>query len=184
MNRTQFLETLRFRVAEVAIGPSSLRNQGAPGVIAAARAFLKGLDLASFSVTEPKLFLPRLDEATCALQKALPPEGRTWGGARKALNLFLRDALYCSDLAAHFRLDAVREWLEVPLDSYVAQGLRGYKPLASNLPRWKGVIHLCPEVSDLYQQVASAVTREELEARVDLDVIFYRAGTLRPVALT
>ncbi|MCI0462111.1 MAG: hypothetical protein L0Z62_34600 [Gemmataceae bacterium] len=182
MLRAEFLNILRFRLAEVAVGPSSLRNQGAPGVIAAARSFLKGLDLGSFVVPEQSRFLSRLEEATAALQNGLPAGTRHWGAARKALNLFLRDALYCSDLTAHYGLQAIRCWLEVPLDRYVVRGLRRYPSLSGELPRWLGIKYLSPSVSGEYQRIASAVAREENVARVDLDVIFWRAEMLRPTA--
>jgi hypothetical protein len=184
MLRADFLETLRFRLAEIAVGHSALRNQGAPGVIAAARSFLKGIDLGSFVVPAEADFLARLDEMTVCLQKAFPAGTRHWGGARKALNLFLRDAVYCADLASHHRLHAIRGWLEVPLDRYVAQGLRGYAQLSAGLPRWKGIKYLTQASSGDYQQVASAVAREEGVARVDLDVLFWRAETLRPAVAT
>jgi hypothetical protein len=178
----RFLEILKFRLAEIAVGPSALRNQGAPGVIAAARCFLKVLDLGSFVVSEESDFLSRLDEETTALQAVLPAGTQHWGGARKALNLFLRDALYCSDMASHYRLQAIRTWLEVPLDRYVAQGLRRYQHLSADLPRWVGIKHLRPQESCQYQRVASAVAREEGVARVDLDVIFWRAEMVQPAA--
>lgn len=182
MRRDEFLDTLRLRLAEIAIGPSALRNQGAPGVIAAARSFLKGLDLRSFVVHEESSFLAKLDAATLDLQQSLPEGTRHWGGARKALNHFLRDALYCTDLATYYGLQVSRNWLEVPLDSYADRGLRRYPHLGCDLPRWLGIKYLTPGASGEYQCVASAVARAEDVARVDLDVIFWRAELLQPVA--
>src|SRR5262249_39672812 len=164
---------LRFRLAEIAVGPSALRKQGAPGVIAAARAFLKCLDLRSFVRPEGSAFLSELDAATVSLQEILPTGARHWGAARKALNLFLRDALYCADLATHYRLEVIRGWLEVPLDRHVALGLRRYPKLSGGLPRWAGIKHLTQQASGEYQEVACAVAQEEGMARVDLDVIFW-----------
>ncbi len=160
MLRADFLDSLRFRLAELAVGPSALRKQGAPGVIAAARSFLKGLDLCSFVVRKESDYLARLNRATESLQKVLPARAQHWGAARKALNLFLRDALYCSDLASHYRLQAIRSWLEVPLDRWVALGLRRYRNLSAGLPRWPGIKHLTPNASSEYQRVATAVARE------------------------
>ncbi len=180
MERSEFIETLRFRLAEVAIGPSALRNQGAPGVIAAARRFLKGLDLGSFVVDDESSFLAKLDAATYGLQKRLPEKAQHWGGARKALNLFLRDALYCSDLADYFKLKLIRNWLEIPLDSYTVRGLRRYRQLEHELPRWTGIKRLTPGASEKYQRAASEMANEKKVARVDLDVIFWRAELLQP----
>jgi hypothetical protein len=181
MLQSEFLDTLKFRLAELAVGPSALRKQGAPGVVAAARSFLKTLDLRSFIDTDDAGFLAELNAATVALQRVFPPEARRWGAARKALNLFLRDAVYCWDLSRQYGLQAIRGRLEVPLDRQVALGLRRYPRLSVRLPRWPGVKYLSPPVSGEYQRVASAVAREERLARVDLDVIFWRAATLRPV---
>jgi hypothetical protein len=180
MLRSVFLDTLRFRLAETAVGPSALRKQGAPGVIAAARFFLKGLDLRTFVETDGAAFLSRLDAATVSLQEGLPAGTRHWGAARKALNLFLRDAVYCWDLADHYGLQAIRGWLEVPLDRYVAAGLLGYPELSKGLPRWPGIKYLTPEQSREFQQTASVVAGKENLARVDLDVLFWRATALQP----
>ena len=49
------------RIAELAIGTSTHRNQGAPGVVSAARKFLKQLDLAAFRTRSPERFQARLN---------------------------------------------------------------------------------------------------------------------------
>jgi hypothetical protein len=175
----RFLESLRLRVAEIAIGPSSLRNQGASLVIASARSFLKCLDLRSFVASKPTAFMARLDQETAALRQSLPAGAQHWGAARKAINLFLRDAVYCSDLATSFGLHKIRDWLEVPLDRSVAKGLRDYPGMGQRLQPWRTIKSLSPEVSSAYQHVASAVAQEEGVARVDLDIIFFRADLLR-----
>ena len=167
-------------MAESAVGATALRNQGASGVIAAARLFLMGLELRTFALREESHFLDQLDEATVTLQSALPAGARHWGAARKALNLFLRDVVYCSDLASHYRLQVIRTWLEVPLDSYVTRGLHSYPDLSDDLPQWSAIKSLTPQTSDKYQHVASLVARKEGLARVDLDVIFWRADSVRP----
>jgi hypothetical protein len=182
MLRGEFLESLRFRLAENAVGPTALNNQGALGVIGVARSFLKGLDLGSFVETNAHAFLSRLDKATLSLLKALPVGAQNWGAARIALNLFLRDALYCADVAAQYRLQSIRGFLEIPLDRQADLGLRRYPNLSEGLPRWKGIKHLSAKVSNQYQQVASKVAEVECLARVDLDVIFWRALTLQPAA--
>ena len=48
-----FYGTMQRSVAVTAIGPSSLRNQGASGVIDAAREFLAKLDLSGFNAGTP-----------------------------------------------------------------------------------------------------------------------------------
>jgi hypothetical protein len=84
------------------------------------------------------------------------PCGLIRGAARKALNLFLRDAFYNVYLRQRFKLARCERCLEVPLDRIVADGLcqRRSEPL----PRWPGVKHLTARISETYQRAA------ELEA--------------------
>ena len=100
----RLIEALQARVARVAIGPSSMRGAGAPGVVEAARTYLRTLSLADFGIEDPTLFRNRLDATTEALLRRLPKAGRRWGRARKGVNIFLRDCLYTSYLRDPFRL--------------------------------------------------------------------------------
>ncbi len=167
-----FLARLHANIATLAIGASTLRNQGAPGVVAAARRFLSGVSLDQIVVNRPEVFASRLDELTKCLQCSLPDKTRHWGAARKAVNLFLRDALYNTYLSSHFGLATIREWLEVPLDSLVAAGLcREQAEVA--VPTWPGLKHLTPTESTVYQQVALCVADRHSVARVDLDLWYW-----------
>lgn len=91
------------------------------------------------------------------------------------INIFLPDVEYNADLRNHFALQRVRTWLEVPLDSHTAMGLRG-EPEGPPLPRWPGVRRLTPQVSKAYQNVASGVAQRTGVCRVDLDMYYWRAG--------
>jgi hypothetical protein len=73
--------------------------------------------------------------ATFAMRADERHHTRTWGAARKALNLFLRDVQYSWDLSSYFGLHTIFSFLEVPLDRYVAQGLCGYSEFSHGLPR-------------------------------------------------
>jgi hypothetical protein len=100
------------RVAQTAVGPSALRNQGGRYVVQRAREFLRRIDLSRFNVKTEAEFRRRLDKLTEALRSSLPPGARNWGTARKALNLFLRDAVYSFYLREHYdehALAAVQE---------------------------------------------------------------------------
>lgn len=168
-----FLRILRNRIAEAAVGPSALRNQGASGVIRAAREYFKGLDLRAFSVSKEGDFARKLDAATVHLRKRFPRGARSWGAARKAMNLFLRDALYNTILSQHYYLEKIEPWLEIPLDQYVAKGLhKDYR--GDNLPRWPGIKNLTPGISMAFQQAAKLVAQEEGIARVHLDLFYWR----------
>lgn len=174
-----FLKQLQRRIAQAAIGPSSLRKQGASKVIARARTFVNQIDLAQVSALNAVTFVDWLDATTDALVNKLPSGARHWGSARKAVNLFLRDAVYNQDLALHFQLDKVRPWLEVPLDQHVRIGLRGLpeaKQLGRKLPGWTTIKKLTPEISAAYQQLACRDAENRGVCRVDVDVYYWRAG--------
>src|SRR4051794_30529212 len=100
----RLIQAVQRRVAEVAIGASTVRGQGAKGVAAAARQVLAGVPLRAFAAADPAAFRSVLDDATIRLMRALPEAARSWGLARKCLNVFLRDALYNVYLAAEFGL--------------------------------------------------------------------------------
>lgn len=137
-----------------------------------AREFLTVLSLEEFRVTRSALFRQRLDRATDDLLAALPRRARSWGLARKLVNIFLRDALYTAYLRDHFGLDAAEQFYELPLDSITARCLRE-EDRAGRLPRWHGVTHLTREVSDQYQAAAAAIASARSVARVHLDAYWW-----------
>jgi hypothetical protein len=83
--------------------------------------------------------------------------------------------VYNADLRDHYELRRTRPWLEVPLDSHIAKGLRAEQPEGAALPRWPGVKYLTPKVSTVFQKVASAVAKRRGVCRVDLDAHYWRA---------
>ncbi|WP_457331197.1 hypothetical protein [Rhizobacter sp. P5_C2] len=172
-HQNEFLEKLKRRTAQAAIGPSSLRKQGAPKVIAIARSFLGRINLSEVGQLTAESFSPWLDRTTESLKEAFPANARNWGAARKAINLFLRDVVYNTDLAAHFNLGHLRELLEVPLDKDVGSALLEASPRIA-LPKWPRIKHLGPAVSAAYQQAASSAALERGVCRVDLDVYYWR----------
>lgn len=173
-----FLLTIHNRTAEAAVGPSALRNQGASGVIRMAREYFKRLDLMTFAASNERDFARKLDAASHDLRKKFPKGAKNWGAARKALNLFLRDALYNTFLCRHYRLRNIEPWLEIPLDKFVAAGLhRDYS--GEDLPKWNGIKSLTPENSLAFQRAAKVVAEEKGIARVHLDLFYWRAGAGR-----
>ncbi len=111
------LMVLQDRIAELAIGPSTLRNQGAKNVVGRARSFLKRIELKDFGKASRTAFYTRLDQDTLLLKRYFPPGARNWGAARKAINIFLRDVLYNSYLSSVYHFVRLEKWLEVPLES-------------------------------------------------------------------
>jgi hypothetical protein len=128
--KEEHLRAIHRRVAQVAIGPSSLRNQGAPGVVDAARSYFEErIRLEAFAKALPleRTYQRWLDGHTQGLLRHFPKGAQHWGAARKALNLFARDVCYNTLLAGELGLprsiagfNRAIQWLEVPLDKDVA----------------------------------------------------------------
>jgi hypothetical protein len=172
----RFIDMVRNRTAELAIGASTLRNQGGPHVVSAARSFLKQLDLQLFGADSPQAFRRVLDQQTARLKAALPPGAQNWGAARKALNIYLRDILYSHYLCGEYGFAGLEEWLELPLDSEAAKGLHS-EPEGHALIRWTGVKRLDPKVSESYQDIARQVAARYRTARIHLDLIYWRRAS-------
>jgi len=158
-------------LATVAITSSVLRNQGAPGVIQAAQGFLATLDLGRFTATNEADYLAILDTVTVELQYRLPIGAQRWGAARKALNLFLRDACYNRFLAPQYALEGLEPFMEIPLDTVVAKALMAHaKAQGRTLPPWQSIKGLTPSLSQEFQDVARAWANAERITRPHLDM--------------
>lgn len=116
-----------------------------------------------------------LNDSTDAFVKRI----KHWGAARKFLNIFLRNVVYNRYLCDEFGLEQIVPWLEIPLDSHVASGLRAERG-GTRLPRWKTVIGLKPEVSRLYQDFAADVAARKGCERVHLDLLYWRRQSHEP----
>ena len=141
-------------------------------MIDAAREFLAALDLAVFNCGTEKKFKSELDNATNGLMLSLPKTARSWGAARKAINLFLRDALYNRYLAETCLLNSIETWLEIPLDSAVARGLKKLGT-RGELPFWPGLKKLSPSISSKFQLFAQDIALKRGLARVHLDIYLW-----------
>lgn len=170
MTSNDFRNLIKTHLATVAIGPSALRNQGAPGIIEIARQFLSSLDFSPYNTSNPQHFATQLDVDTNRLIHAWPLKGRSWGAARKALNLFLRDAIY--NHWFHNDLSKAYDFLEIPLDSYVATNLK--TEYSGQLPRWRQIKTLTPDESILFQNAALELAKLRGINRVDLDIVLWR----------
>ena len=171
--RKELLSRMQRHVAQLAANGSSLRNQGAPGVVAVARDFLEHVKLGRFVRGGERAFKTELDWMTEVLCSRFPEKARNWGAARKVLNLFLRDCLYHTYLAEAYGLHRLREWLEVPLDSQVAEALLRASS-GHTLPAWPGIKRLTRSQSAQYQEAAVARAEALQVARVDLDLWYFR----------
>jgi hypothetical protein len=155
---------------------------GPAGTVESAREFLACIKLTRFAHRSELAFMRELDRATDEMLKALPSGARHWGMARKLLNIFLRGATYNRFLCEAYGLSKADPWLEVPLDSHVAKGLRGEKAAGLEcgkngkdiLPHWKTVIGLDQIVSKQYQAFANDVAQRDGIHRVHLDLRYWR----------
>jgi hypothetical protein len=171
MTPAELLRAIQSRTARTAVGASTVRGRGNTGTVKAARVYFVDLDLARFAVG-PREFPKALDRHTHTLLAALPRPARHWGVARK---LFLRDCLYTGALNTAYRLCRAEESYELPLDSITAKALRA-KFSRGELPRWPGVKHLSPELSDEYQEAALGLARRMKISRVHLDAVWWARG--------
>jgi len=170
--KNNFIKTVQKMVAVTAIGPSALRNQG-KGILQKAQKYCSLIDLNIYSsFINEKDFISQLDKETQNMLKSFGLKKRPWGTARKALNLFLRDALYNKYLSQEYKLDNIIRFLEIPLDSVVTSALKK-RSKRGELPQWPGLKSLNGNISEKYQQFAlNEASKEELE-RIHLDMFLW-----------
>lgn len=161
------LVAIQHKVAISALPASALRGQRAPGLISIAREACEHLPLGQFGVASGKVFAERLDRYTAEMLAAFPRKARHWGVARKALNLFLRDAYYNQFLAAKYNLNRAAAHFELPLDSKTAAKL--HEEEDGHLPAWRGVKYLTAAQSAEYQLAATDLALDYDCHRVHLD---------------
>lgn len=175
-----FIKRMQRRIAQISVGASALRNQGAKGIIGICREYFENtIDLKEFSSNlktgNHKLYL---DKHTSQLLDKFPENGKSWGAARKGLNLFFRDVVYNLYLANFLNIPVEKEAnkivlkdLEVPLDKDVATGLMSK---FSDLPKWQSIRKLTQKESNIYQEKASEYAKDLSVPKVHLDLEFWR----------
>ena len=114
-----------------------MRNQG-KGVLKAVHAFLDRLELFEAPPNDGGKYQVWLNLQTNALLKEFPTTAKSWGAARKALNLFMRNVFNNRYLNEVYYLDRIEKVLEIPLDSAVAKGLKN-EDFKNKLPEWPGL---------------------------------------------
>ncbi len=165
------LVALQARAARTALAPSSMRGAGRAGVVDAGRPFLRELDLRRFATTRATRFRKELDDHTNGLIHTFPRAARQWGLARKGLNIFLRECLYCVYLRDAYGLDRSELFYEIPLDALT--GTAVWKASDGRVPRWATIRALRPEASDAYQRVAAELAARRGIAPVHLDAVWW-----------
>jgi len=171
-----FITKLCAHQARVSITPSTVRTQG-KGTMHIARDFVAcELDVSKLRVTSGRRYIAHLDDATDSLRLRLRGKARTWGLARKLLNIYIRDCVYSRMLCKHFRLEKIEPFLELPLDGVVGRELTSKAEELGQihrLPKWKSIRALTREQSELYQGFARELAGERGYARVHLDVVIW-----------
>ncbi len=176
-NYKSALETLKAihrKVAVSSLPASALRGQRSPGLIRTARDFFADVDLGQFGVTGGELFASRLDSLTDDLLLEFPRKARRWGVARKAVNLFLRDAYYNRFLATAYHLSRAAHFYELPMDSYTAKALDDHDD-EWDLPDWLGVGRLTASQNAVFQEAAVDMAFDYECERVHLDAYIWAA---------
>ncbi|HEX2847354.1 MAG TPA: hypothetical protein VHN59_12455 [Chitinophagaceae bacterium] len=185
MDQLDFEQLLHRRIAQISVGASAIRNQGKKGdkgLIKTCRNYFENeIELSVFfkKLHDRDEYKELLDKHTQAIVSLFPETARSWGAARKGLNLFFRDVVYNKYLADKFNLSSdfisnnkMLENLEIPLDKDVAKKLR--ERFKQALPKWEGIKHLTEKVSAAYQLKAAELASEKNIARVHLDLEFWR----------
>jgi hypothetical protein len=181
MTEKEFLKYIHKRLSTISVGASALRNQGASGIIKTARNYFYEIKIDDFIATidngnDYKKFL---NTHTEKLVSKFPKEARSWGAARKGLNLFFREIVYNKFFSDYYKLpieftkfnDKIK-YLEVPLDKDVATGI--YNDTELNIPKWKSIKKLDLDLSEKYQNAAQEISKKINIAKVNLDLKYWR----------
>lgn len=172
------IELVQLRVANSCIGASTLRNQGAPGIVKKARRFCSELDLMELKNMTDGQFQNWLRTKTEDLMRQFPEQAKdNWGAARKAINVFLEEASYNRFLHKEYELHKLQALLEIPLDNQVVKALKRdarKHGIRYDLLRWKGIRGLTPEQNTRYQELASEMAIRKKTLRVFLDLEYWR----------
>lgn len=160
------------RLANTSIGASALRGQPT-NTIKITRDFLKKMDFNLFKdVFSEQSFLNKLDEQTLLLREAIP--SKSWGIARKALNLFLFDSTHNTVLSEEYKLRHLIPFFEVVLDNPNAKELIKLAENKGIILSWKNIKSLTKEENNHLQSFAKEVAKEKEYDRCYLDLEFWR----------
>lgn len=176
-----FVKENQWRISNIAVGSSAFRNQGSKGLVKEAIKYFQLVDLDEFiqKMDNKDLYFDFLNVHTFNLLNFFPINGKSWGAARKGLNLFFRDVIYNAFMFEWYKLPKDFEklnkriqYLELPLDSDVAKNIE----LNSADPtlKWETIKRLTPSTNERYQAEAYRIAKELKTARVHLDMRFWR----------
>lgn len=180
MNEQELFLKHKYRLINLAIGSSAMRQQGTKNAIQEIRNVLYDEDIEKFKMAlHENKFLIYLDDLTNFIFEKLHASHKLqWGAVRKALNLYFRDIFYSSYFCKKIMLDqSLISQLEIPLDSFTGKGIiEDYSKIANCSIKWTTIKSLTPQKSKQVQEMAQMVnsTIYKLPAIVDLDLVYWR----------
>lgn len=172
----QFIDFVQKRIANISASPSAVRGQP-EGTKNKAIKYLESIKLHDFSnINDENKFKNLLDEHTALLREQLP--SKSWGIARKVLNIFLFQATQDINLNKKYALDKIIAFLEVPLDNPNAKTLmkiakNNDKELYKGL-KWESISKLECKMSMKFQDYATRYAKQKYgKERCYLDVYWW-----------
>ena len=179
-----FEEQLRHSV-RACFSTSPLRGQGPKDGIQALRrymnehAWIKPFRNATRAQYQREL--DKLTENLAQVLKACEGGWYNWGGPRKVLNILFRSIAERDTLAAHYEVDDLKPYLEVPLDSEMIKFLKrqmqsgGYPQTdQAGLKEWTTIKECDARRNALIQAVAADVATHVSCDRYQLDFFAWR----------
>jgi len=162
-------------IAHISIGPSTLRGHK-KGTMKNVINSLKEIPLNKLSkINNEEKFIEWLNKQTEKLVCKLP--GKSWGTARKTINVFLFHACHNVWLARNYQLRKIIPYLELTLDNYNAKKLKKYAEKEGIELKWKSIKCLTAEENEKFQKYARKYAKERYNLeRCYLDVIFWPEG--------
>jgi len=174
--KEDFIKKVQIREANSSIGVSTLRGQK-KGTTQIVRSFLKEFNLHVFKeVNLESQFVEILDKQTDLLKELI--NSRSWGIARKALNIFLFHSVNNIYLNKEYNLNKIIPFLELTLDNpNVKKHLKKFATEENTKLDWTNITKLTKVQSDKIQAFAKRVAKERFDCkRCYLDLYFWRDG--------
>lgn len=168
------IDIVQKRIVNISVGTSTVRGQP-EGTVITARKYLQYVNLKDFSeIINEDGFKGLLDKHTQLLKERLP--SKSWGIARKVMNIFLFQATHDIILNRNYTLDKIIPYLELPLDNPNAKRLKKFAKSEGITLEWRNIYSLQPEVSITFQNYAKQYAQEKYNCeRCYLDVYWWRS---------
>lgn len=170
------LSLFQERLSRITVTSSSARGQP-EGTIAAAQDYLSGIDLSTLGkLNDSADFETVLEQWTTILCRRL--ESKSWGHARKFLNIFLYLCSKDFHIRMQYGLSRFDKVLEIPLDRHVAEGLVAFERCTVHGGKtkltWTKIGALDRQKNADFQAIASTLARQLNLHRAELDLKLWR----------